>query len=151
MEHNDTTPQETLRATAAELPGVPRHPATAADLHGTPRLRFTRRDAWEVAIRTNAEKIMAVVGDVAPTAKEVLAALTKLDLLVVPVRGANGIGDAMGAVGLNLPVIEGYGAKRYFLPALTMSPEELGVLWSNKPGVGRYINEANARLRSSNP
>jgi hypothetical protein len=148
METNNSLSEaspNTLRINASDLPGF--RPATnnssRKNSSGT-----SRRRVWEDTIRTNAEPIMKYLGNVAGSASEVLGALTALDLKAFPIRKANGLGDAMGVVGLNLPVIEGYGRKLYLLLPLAMPASEWKTLASDKPSLARYVAEKNQELQA---
>jgi hypothetical protein len=135
----------TLRINAGDLPGF--RPATTnssrKNSSGT-----SRRRVWEDIIRTNAEAIMKHVDSVGLSASEMLDALTALGLKPFPIRKANGLGDAMGVVGLNLPVIEGYGRKIYLLLPLVMPAAEWEALASDKPALARYVAEKNQQLQA---
>jgi hypothetical protein len=135
----------TLRINAGNLPGF--LPATTnssrKNSSGT-----SRRRVWEDTIRTNAEAIMKHVGNAAVSASELLGALTDLGLKAFPIRKANGLGDAMGIVGLNLPVIEGYSRKFYILLPLVMPAAEWEALAADEQALDRYMAEKNQELQA---
>ncbi|MCW1913069.1 hypothetical protein OJ996_05770 [Luteolibacter sp. GHJ8] len=135
----------TLRINAGNLPGF--RPATTnpsrKNSSGT-----SRRRVWEDTIRTNAEAIMKHVGSVGLSASEMLDALTALGLKPFPIRKANGLGDAMGMVGLNLPVIEGYGRKIYLLLPLVMPAAEWAALASDEKALDLYVAEKTQELQA---
>jgi len=135
----------TLRINAGDLPGF--RPATTNSSRKSSS-GTSRRRVWEDTIRTNAEAIMKRIGNVAVSAAEVLDALTVLDLKAFPIRKANGLGDAMGVVGLNLPVIEGYGHRLYLLLPLVMPASEWETLASDKKALARCITEKNQELQA---
>jgi hypothetical protein len=136
---------KTLRINAGDLPGF--RPATTncsrKNSSGT-----SRRRVWEDTIRKNAEAIMKHVGNVGLSASEMLDALTTLGLKAFPIRKANGLGDAMGVVGLNLPVIEGFGRKIYLLLPLVMPAVEWETLASDEKALDRYVAEKNQELQA---
>jgi hypothetical protein len=91
---------------------------------------------------------MKHVGNVAISAGEMLDALNAQGLNHYKVRKANGIGDAMGILGLNLPVIEGYGRKYYLLLPLVMPADEWEALAADTQALARYIAEKNKELQA---
>jgi hypothetical protein len=148
MNTNSSLPESTvntLRINAGDLPGF--RPATTNSSRKSSS-GTSRRRVWEDIIRTNAEAIMKQVGNVAVSAAEVLDALTALDLKAFPIRKANGLGDAMGIVGLNLPVIEGYGHRLYLLLPLAMPAAEWETLASDTQALARCITEKNQELQA---
>jgi hypothetical protein len=134
----------TLRINAGDLPGF--RPATTNSSRKSSS-GTSRRRVWEDTIRTNAEAIMKHVGSVGLSASEMLDALTALGLKPFPIRKANGLGDAMGVVGLNLPVIEGYGRKIYLLLPLVMPAAEWEELVSDQRALALYVGVKNHELQ----
>jgi hypothetical protein len=136
---------KTLRINAGDLPGFrpSTTPSSRSNSSGS-----SRRLVWENTIRTNAPAIMKYVGNVAVSAADVLDALTGLNLKPFPIRKANGLGDAMGVVGLDLPVIEGYGRKYYMLLPLVMPAEEWNALSADQQALDRYVAKKNEELQA---
>ncbi|MEK7954322.1 hypothetical protein [Luteolibacter soli] len=142
----DEAAARTLRLHAGDLPDF--RPATTVSSRNNSSSGPSRRQVWEDTIRENAEPIMKYVRNVAVSASEVLGALTALNLKAFPIRKANGLGDAMGVVGLNLPQIEGYGRKLYLLLPLVMPAGEWQALEADKPALARYMTEKNKSLKA---
>jgi hypothetical protein len=135
----------TLRINAGDLPGF--RPATTNSSRKSSS-GPCRRQVWQDTISDNAEVLIKEIGNVAASASEMLDALDKLGLKVFPIRRANGLGDAMGVVGLNLPVIEGYGRRLYLLLPLVMPAAEWEALASDTQALARRIAEKNQELQA---
>ena len=135
---------EPLRINAADLSGF--RPSFKSTSRSNSSSGESRRDFWEDTIRENAERIMKYIGNVAVSAGETLDALNALEQNKFKVRKANGIGDAMGILGLNLPIIEGCSRKLYLLLPLMMEAEEFEALAADTQALARYIVEKNKTL-----
>lgn len=82
------------------------------------------RQAMADALKLNAMKIVREHNAVVVSATGVLQSLKGLGLLQ-HVKKANGVGDVLGAKGLNLPFASRDGKRLYLLPAIGWEAEEL--------------------------